>query len=321
MALLEVKNLQTYYETRAGDNQAVDGVSFTLEGGEMLGLIGESGCGKSTAGLSIMNMTQYPGKIVGGEVWLDGKNLLTLTGDAFRNTLWAEIAMIPQSAMNALNPAYTIGKQIMEAVRLHNPGMTESQCRTHVESLLNMVGLDAKWFNAFPHKLSGGMKQRVVIAMALSCDPKVLISDEATTGLDVLIEAQILALLRKIKRERNIGIILVSHDLHMVMSICDRVGIMYAGHLVEIGTTEEIRNDPQHPYTKALFESQIDVKDFSKTVHSIEGHVPKLIHPENRCRFYSRCSVRTARCEGVPPSMRNIGGAHSVACYVGGESE
>ncbi|HBH12938.1 MAG: hypothetical protein XD91_1477 [Clostridiales bacterium 38_11] len=320
MALLEVRNLTTYYETKIGYNEALQGLSFDLEAGGILGLIGESGCGKSTAGFSMMNMIEYPGKIMDGEVILDGKDLIKMDRNELRKVLWKDIAMIPQSAMNALNPAYKVGKQILEAIKLHFPEMSQEEAVAKVEHLLNLVGIDAKWYHGYPHKLSGGMKQRIIIAMALSCDPKVIISDEATTGLDVLIEAQILALLKKIALDRGLGLIIISHDLNMVTAICNRIGIMYAGMLVELTTTENVLRNPKHPYTRALFSSQIDSKDFDKKVTSVDGVVPKLVNPEDKCRFYDRCNRKFEMCERKCPSLISISDNHRVACYLEGDN-
>ena len=282
MSILKVSHLSTYYTTRAGDNQALEDFSIELHQGEMLGLIGESGCGKSTAGYSILNEIQFPGKIVSGCVELDGVDIMKLSPEEHRKVLWKDIAMIPQSAMNALNPVYKIGHQIVEAILLHFPEMSKADAEAKTRALLRQVGMDEKWFNAYPHKLSGGMKQRAIIAMALSCDPKVIISDESTTGLDVLIQAQILQLLKQLQKERQLTIIVISHDLHMVLSICDRIGVMYAGKLVELAESEEIARNQLHPYTRALFASKIDVEDFDRTVESIDGVVPKLINPEDK---------------------------------------
>jgi len=315
MSLLEVIGLSTYYDTGAGYNQALENVSFSLSENEIFGLIGESGCGKSTTGYSIMRMISHPGKIMGGEVHLDGKDIYLLKEGELRKVLWNDIAMIPQSAMNALNPCYRIGDQIMEAINTHYPDMPKVLQREKVIRLLESVGLDEKWFSAYPHTLSGGMKQRAVIAMALSCDPKVIISDESTTGLDVLVEAQVLAILRDLKDKKGIGIIIISHDLRMITAICDRIGVMYAGNLVEIGMTDEIQTNARHPYTKALFSSQIDVNDFSKRVDSIDGVVPKLINPVNQCRFFTRCKEKIDICSNEPPGLTKISDTHSVACY------
>lgn len=315
MSILKVSHLSTYYSTRAGDNQALEDFSIELRQGEMLGLIGESGCGKSTAGYSILNEIQFPGKIVGGSVELDGVDIMKLSPEEHRKVLWKDIAMIPQSAMNALNPVYKIGKQIVETIQLHFPDMSKADAESKARGLLRQVGMDEKWFNAYPHKLSGGMKQRAIIAMALSCDPKVIISDESTTGLDVLIQAQILQLLKQLQKERELTIIVVSHDLHMVMSICDRIGVMYAGCLVELGTTEELQRRQLHPYSQALFASKIDVEDFDRTVESIDGVVPKLINPPEHCRFYNRCNCREECYLQPAPAMVEAEPGHFVACY------
>ena len=315
MSVLKVSHVSTYYSTRAGDNQALEDFSIELRQGEMLGLIGESGCGKSTAGYSILNEIQFPGKIVSGSVELDGVDIMKLSPEEHRKVLWKDIAMIPQSAMNSLNPVYKIGPQIVEAILLHDPEMSKAEAENKTRRLLQQVGMDEKWFNAYPHKLSGGMKQRAIIAMALSCDPKVIISDESTTGLDVLIQAQILQLLKQLQKERQLTIIVISHDLHMVMSICDRIGVMYAGRLVELGTTEEIQRCQLHPYSRALFASKIDVEDFDRTVESIDGVVPKLIDPPDHCRFYNRCTCREECCLQPSPDMVEAEPGHFVACY------
>ena len=315
MSLLKVQNLTTYYDTSAGYNQALESISFDLNSNEILGLIGESGCGKSTAGYSLMRMVERPGQIMGGSVLIDGLDLLTVDNATHRKLLWKEIAMIPQSAMNALDPCYKIGAQILEALKIHFPQMSKEEGMNRVHSLLEMVGLNSRIAQTYPHKLSGGMKQRAVIAMALACDPKVIISDEATTGLDVLIEAQILAILRRLKKERGLGIIIISHDLRMVTTVCDRIGIMYAGYLVEIGSTDEIKHNAQHPYTKALFSSQIDMNDFNRRVDSIEGVVPKSINPDDLCRFFSRCKEKVDVCNTPPPGFTSISPTHAVACF------
>lgn len=315
MSILKVNHMSTYYSTRAGENQALEDFSIELQRGEMLGLIGESGCGKSTAGYSILNEIQYPGKIVSGSVELDGVDILKLSPEEHRKVLWKDIAMIPQSAMNALNPVYRIGPQIVEAIRLHYPEMSKADAEAKARGLLRQVGMDEKWFNAYPHKLSGGMKQRAIIAMALSCDPKLIISDESTTGLDVLIQAQILQLLKQLQKQRQLTIVIISHDLHMVMSICDRIGVMYAGRLVELGTTEAIQTCQYHPYAKALFRSKIDIDNFDSTVESIDGVVPKLINPPEYCRFYNRCTCCDQECLQPSPPMTEVEPGHFVACY------
>jgi len=315
---MKVENLTTYYNTREGYIHALESLSFDLNKGEILGLIGESGCGKSTAGFSFMNMIRKPGEIMNGSVQLGGVDILSADSKTHRKLLWKEIAMIPQSAMNSLDPCYRIGDQIIEALTAHFPEMSWADKLKKTKSLMAEVGLDARLITAYPHKLSGGMKQRVVIAMALSCDPKILISDEATTGLDVLIEAQILAILQRLKKERDLGIVIISHDLHMITTVCDRIGVMYAGYLVEIGTTGDILENARHPYTRALFSSQIDANDFSKRVESIDGVVPIAISPENTCRFYSRCREKAECCSGPPVDLIAVSPTHAVACHMEG---
>lgn len=316
MGILKINNLSTYYETKKGYNEALDDFSLELFEGELLGLIGESGCGKSTAGFSMMRMIEYPGKIMNGEILYEGKDLLKMSDKDFRDILWKEIAMIPQSAMNALNPSYKVGDQIVEAITTHDHEITKKDAIIKSKDLLKSVGLDEKWHSSYPHKLSGGMKQRVIIAMALACDPKIIISDESTTGLDVLIQAQILALLKKLQVDRKLTIVVISHDLNMVTSISDRIAIMYAGKLIELGTTEEIVKDPRHPYTIGLFKSQINLDNINKDVESIKGVVPKLINPEDKCRYYNRCSRKTKVCEQTTPKLIKVSETHYVACYL-----
>lgn len=316
MSVLSVKNLRTSYRTPDGSALALDDFCLDLEKGEMLGLIGESGCGKTTAGYSILRAIKYPGIMENGSIFLDSVNLATLNQEQLRRHLWKDIAMIPQCAMNALDPSYTVGAQISEAIQTHEPKATHIEINSRIEKLLRSVGLNSNWASAFPHKLSGGMKQRVVIAMALACDPKVIIADESTTGLDVLVQAQIIALLKKIQKERDLGIILISHDLPMVVGICDRIGIMYAGSLVEIGSMEEIERNPLHPYTSALFDSQITLEDIHSVVRPIEGNVPSLVGANPGCRFRERCRRAMKICAIEKPLLKDVGGTHKCACHL-----
>ena len=315
MPVLSVRDLTTVYHTSEGDALALDRLCLDLGKGEMLGLIGESGCGKTTAGFSILRAIKYPGEMKSGSVMLDGVDLASLDPEALRGHLWKEIAMIPQCAMNALDPSYRVGAQIAEAITTHEPQASSAQIRDRVKRLLESVGLNAAWSESFPHKLSGGMKQRVVIAMALACNPKVIIADESTTGLDVLVQAQIMALLKKIQNEWNLGIILISHDLPMVVDVCDSIGIMYAGSLVESGSTKEIQKAPLHPYTKALFASQIRLVDVHTVVRPIEGTVPKLVGADPGCRFRERCKLAIEVCAIVKPPLELIAGSHLCACH------
>lgn len=316
MPVLNVKNLRTSYWTPDGNALALDDFCLELEKGEMLGLIGESGCGKTTAGYSILRAIKYPGIMEKGSILLDSVDLAALNQEQLRRHLWKDIAMIPQCAMNALDPSYTVGAQIAEAIQTHEPKVSRDEINKRIDALLRSVGLNASWASAFPHKLSGGMKQRVVIAMALSCNPKVIIADESTTGLDVLVQAQIIALLKRIQKERELGIILISHDLPMVVGICDRVGIMYAGSLVEIGTMEEIEHNPLHPYTLALFASQITLEDIHSVVRPIEGTVPSLVGDNPGCRFKERCKKAMKICSHEKPLLKDVGGTHKCACHL-----
>ena len=316
MPVVSVKNLRTSYRTPDGSALALDDFSLDLEKGEMLGLIGESGCGKTTAGYSILRAVKYPGVMEKGSIFLDSVDLAALNQEQLRRHLWKDIAMIPQCAMNALDPSYTVGAQISEAIQTHEPKATRVEINNRISALLRSVGLNSSWATAFPHKLSGGMKQRVVIAMALACDPKVIIADESTTGLDVLVQAQIIALLKKIQKERDLGIILISHDLPMVVGICDRVGIMYAGSLVEIGSMDEIERNPRHPYTVALFESQITLEDIHSVVRPIEGTVPSLVGTNPGCRFRERCKMAMKICAQEKPLLKDVEGTHKCACHL-----
>jgi len=316
MPLLSVRGLRTIYRTPNGDALALNGLDLDLEQGEMLGLIGESGCGKTTAGYSILRAVKYPGMMEKGRVTLDGIELSALSAEELRKHLWKDIAMIPQCAMNALNPSYRIGTQISEAISTHEPSAHKEEIAHRVKDLLASVGLSSIWAEAFPHKLSGGMKQRAIIAMALACDPKVIIADESTTGLDVLVQAQIMALLKQIQVKRKLGIILISHDLPMVADICDRIGIMYAGTLIEELRAEDLGHMVLHPYTKALVASQIHLEDIHSTVRPIDGIVPSLMERDPGCRFRERCRYRVDRCSREKPALVSVGPGHSCACHV-----
>jgi peptide/nickel transport system ATP-binding protein len=314
--MLQVKNLTTVYSLKEGRLNAADNISFSVNQGEMFGLIGESGCGKSTLAVSILNRVQYPGKIESGEVFLEDIDILALSDAELRKILWNDISIIPQSAMNALNPVIKIKKQMQEIICLHSGG--DKKTADHrSEELFDSVGLDIKWLNSYPHKLSGGMKQRVVIAMALACEPKIIISDESTTGLDVLVQAQILKLIKNIRKERNLSVIVISHDLQMITQFCDRIGIMYAGRLVEIASCTDIQENPVHPYTKALFNSQLAFGKFDVEIQSIPGLLPDLKNPPEGCLFYERCLLKMDKCRNSRPELKENSNSHAVACFYG----
>jgi peptide/nickel transport system ATP-binding protein len=305
--LLEVKNLQTHFPTRAGLVKAVDGVSFGVGEGELLGLVGESGCGKSMTALSVMRLIGAPGKIVGGEVWFGGENLLGASEARMREIRGDDIAMIFQDPMTSLNPVFKVGEQIAEALRLHR-GLSRGQAREAAVEAMREVSIPdpSRRVDDYPHQLSGGMRQRVMIAMALACDPKLLIADEPTTALDVTIQAQILELIDGLRRSRNLAVLLITHDLGVVAEVADRVAVMYTGRIVEESPVEELFARPKHPYTEGLLRSvpkltEAEVKKVER-LSTIEGFVPKPTNLPPGCHFAPRCQHRMPRCtEGDIP--------------------
>jgi oligopeptide transport system ATP-binding protein len=316
--LLEVKNLQTQFFTQDGVVQAVNGVSFSLNEGEALGLVGESGCGKTVTALSLMRLIPTPpGRIVSGELWFDGRDLLKLKDDDMRKVRGNDIAMIFQDPMTSLNPVLTIGRQISEALELLK-GMDRGAARRRTIELLELVGIPSarSRVDDYPHQFSGGMRQRVMIAMALSCEPKLLIADEPTTALDVTIQAQILELMKDLRQKLGMAIILITHDLGVVAGIADRINVMYAGYIVETGTADEIFHNPRHPYTLGLLRSipRLDEPRKEKLV-PIEGLPPDLIDPPPGCPFQPRCPYHIERCV-ENPSLEPVVPGHRIACWV-----
>ncbi|WP_096155365.1 MULTISPECIES: ABC transporter ATP-binding protein [Bacillus] len=313
--VLTVENLSTYFKTDKGIAKAVEDVSFSVKKGEMLGLIGESGCGKTTVAQSILRLIEYPGKVVSGRAILDGKDLISATDKELEDRRWKEISVIPQSAMNALNPVYTVGDQIIESILLHVK-ISRKEALKRTKDLLELVGIDGERWKSYPHEFSGGMKQRVAIAMALSCNPKLVISDESTTGLDVLTQAQVIALIKKLQRTLDLSVILISHDLPMVTAICDRIAIMYAGKIIEWSSTKDILEDPRHPYSKGLMNATPDLAHPDKQVISIPGSVPNLINPPQGCRFHPRCQHAMDRCKQEVPVIKEVKKGHYTACFL-----
>ncbi|WHY32068.1 ABC transporter ATP-binding protein [Cytobacillus firmus] len=318
--VLSVESLSTYFKTDKGIAKAVENVSFTLDEGEMLGLIGESGCGKTTVAQSILRLIEYPGKVVSGSVFLNGKDLLKASEKELYSLRWKEISVIPQSAMNALNPIFTVGDQIMESILLHEDvNRTEALERT--KTLLELVGIDGDRWKSYPHEFSGGMKQRVAIAMALSCNPKLVISDESTTGLDVLTQAQVIALIKNLQKKMNLAVILISHDLPMVTAICEKIAIMYAGKIVEWAATDNILNNARHPYSRALLNATPDLSEPEKEVVSIPGSVPNLVNFPNSCRFHTRCPYAFDKCRQESPDLKEVSPGHYIACFLEEEGQ
>jgi peptide/nickel transport system ATP-binding protein/oligopeptide transport system ATP-binding protein len=319
--LLEVKNLQTHFRTRAGVVRAVDGVSFYLERGELLGLVGESGCGKSVTALSLMRLVAPPGRIVGGEILFDGVDLLKLSESKMRAIRGDDIAMIFQDPMTSLNPVYTVGEQIAEALRLHR-GMKRGEAKRAAVAAMEEVSIPdpARRADDYPHQLSGGMRQRVMIAMALACDPKLLIADEPTTALDVTIQAQILELLNELRRTRSLAVLLITHDLGVVAEVADRVAVMYTGRIVEESPVEELFARPKHPYTEGLLRSvpKLTAAGVEKAtrLQSIEGVVPKLTELPTGCHFAPRCPHRMPRCSEEPLPLYPLENGVEVRCVL-----
>lgn len=314
MALLEVKNLKTYFTTSKGEAHAVDGVSFTLEQGECLGLVGESGCGKTTTALSICQMLPKEGRIAGGEIYLNGINYADMTEKEISEHRWEDVSIIFQGAMNAFNPVKKVGWQIAEACILHDK-LSKEEAWKKAGDLFELVGIARERVTQYPHEFSGGMKQRAMIAMALACDPKLIIGDEPTTALDVMIQAQILELLENLRRELNMGMILITHDLSILGETCDKIAVMYAGKIMEMGTVDDIFNHPAHPYTKRLIACFPNIEGERVVPDGIPGYPPSLIDPPAGCRFCARCDCRCDKCATEEPEYVQIGEKHFVACH------
>ncbi len=322
--LLEVSNLQTRFKFEKNFRPAVNGVSFSIEEGEVLGIVGESGSGKSVTALSIMRLIEPPGEISGGTVIFRDESsetdLLTLSDKKLEKILGSRISMIFQDPMTSLNPVLSVGYQIMEPFRIHQR-LPKREAKEQGINLLQSVGIaDARGrFNDYPHEFSGGMRQRVGAAMAIACRPKLLIADEPTTALDVTIQAQILSLLRKFKKEFGMSIIIITHDLGVVAQLADRVAVMYAGRIVENAGVREIFSNPQHPYTQALIASIPRLKEQPERLKTIEGAPPRFSGDETGCAFYPRCTVRQKICRNKRPELEEIRTKHSVACFVAQE--
>ncbi len=313
--LLEVKNLRTYFRTTKGILKAVDDVSFSLDRGEALGIVGESGCGKTTCALSIAKMLPKEGYIEGGEVLLNGQDLARLSEKEIRAHRWKDVSIVFQGAMNALNPVMTVGKQIAEAIELHDK-LDRAAAMQKAADMLELVDIPKDRIDRYPHEFSGGMKQRVMIAMALACNSKVVIGDEPTTALDVMIQAQILELLEKLRQQMDMGLILITHDLSILSETCDRIAVMYAGKIVETGTAEDIFEHARHPYTQRLTACFPDISAKKIIPEGIEGFPPNLIQPPKGCRFHPRCQHAIERCRQDDPAMVWLAKEHQAACHL-----
>jgi oligopeptide/dipeptide ABC transporter ATP-binding protein len=314
--LLEVDDLRTYFATEAGDARAVDGVTFSIGMGKTLAVVGESGCGKTVTALSILQLIpQPPGRFVSGAIRFEGRDLLTLRPQELRAIRGGSIAMIFQEPGTSLNPVFTVGSQIGEAIRLHR-GLPEKEIRAEVLRNLRAVHVSdpERRIDQYPHEMSGGMKQRVMIAMALSCNPKLLIADEPTTAVDVTIQARILDLLREMQSERGMAILLITHDLGVVAELADEVVVMYAGKVIEHASSAELFANPRHPYTLGLFASLPRIDRKKGRLQAIEGSVPAATNFPPGCRFRERCRFAAPECHQEPPFVE-IGNGHQVACW------
>jgi oligopeptide/dipeptide ABC transporter ATP-binding protein len=319
--ILEVRGLRTSFATRAGVVRAVTGVDFHVSRNEVLGLVGESGCGKSVTSLSILGLVGAPGRVEAGEVLFDGQDMLKMSDDELRRIRGDRISMIFQQPQSSLNPVMRVGDQIGEVLEIHR-NMKKTAAHARALELMRMVGIpDAeRRLEAYPHEMSGGMAQRVMIAMALACDPELLIADEPTTALDVTIQAQILDLMRTLKEETGTAIILITHDLGVVAEMCDRVAVMYAGEIVEQTDVRTLFADPRHPYTRGLIGAVPVPGDIRDELATIPGSVPNLIDLPDGCRFAPRCTARVEHgnvlAERLHPELRPVGSAHDVRCWL-----
>ena len=317
--LLEVKDLKVSFFTAAGEVQAVDGISYNLGYNEVMGIVGESGSGKSVEAYSIIGLLQKPGKVVGGSITFDGQDLLSFDEEQMRNIRGKDISMIFQNPMTCLNPVYTIGNQLMEALQCHDDKITKEEAWDRAVHMLEFVGINnaEKRMTQYPHEHSGGMRQRAMIAMALISEPKLLIADEPTTALDVTIQAQILDVMKDIQKRVNTSIIFITHNLGVVAEVCDKVSVMYAGKIVEQGDVNDIFYDPQHPYTKALLASmpRLD-EDGHERLIPIEGTPIDLLNPPQGCNFGPRCKECRKICLSKKPPYADLGNGHISACWL-----
>ncbi len=315
MMLLETKDLKVYYFTRRGVVKAVDGVSISLRKGEALGIVGESGCGKSTFALSLLRLIEKPGRIVGGSIILEGEDVLRLSEEEFRRRIrWKKISMVFQGAMNSLNPVYTVKDHVKETLRYHLGKVSNDEIERKTEEMLKMVGLPPDVANRYPHELSGGQKQRVVIGLALLLNPPLVIADEPTTALDVIVQAHVLKTLKRLREQYNMSIILITHDMGVANYLSDKIAVMYAGKVVEIGPVSKVIGNPLHPYTQMLIKAvpRID----SEELEWIPGSPPDLRNPPPGCRFHPRCPKKMSICMKEEPKLIEVEHEHWVACHL-----
>ena len=314
--ILQIRNLKVDYPTRVGVVRGVDDVSLTVYRGEVLGLVGESGCGKSTMGMAILRLLRPPGKIVGGEILFDGQNLLELDDEAMRHLRGAHISMVFQDPMTCLNPLQRVSDHIVETIQTHHPEVKEQEARKRAAELIDKLGIRSERLDDYPHQLSGGMRQRVMIGLALALNADLIIADEPTTSLDVIVEAQFLDQLRDLQRQFNLTIILITHNIGVVAEVSDRVAVMYAAKLVELGDVYPLFDNPLHPYTRGLLNSVPNIRLMEDNLEIMDGSPPDLRNPPPGCRFHPRCPQVMDRCRVEEPLFREVQPGRWAACWL-----
>ncbi len=320
MALLSVQHLKTFFKTQVGHTRAVDDISFDINAGENFGLVGESGCGKTTAAKSLIRILPSNGEIIGGKAIFEGKDLLSLSEDEIRRVRWRGISMISQSAMNALDPVYRVGDQIVEAIRTHTP-QGRSKAMKRAKELFSLVGIDHQRLTDYPHQFSGGMRQRAIIAMSLALNPSLIIADEPTTALDVIVQDQILRRISALQKRFNASMIMITHDISVIAELCERAAVMYAGKIVEIGNISGVLKKPFHPYTMGLKNAFPSILGDKQNLISIPGSPPDLIHASEGCLFNERCPFRIDICFTEMPPLYPVGPDQFAACHRVNESD
>ncbi len=313
--ILSVEDLTMHYTTRKGDVSAVNDVSFTLGEGQSLGLVGESGCGKTSIALSLPKLLPDNAHIKSGHIWMGDTDLVPLNYEEMRRYRWKRISMVFQAAMNSLNPVYKVGDQIIEAMEEHLGVQSLRQSRDRVAELFEMVGIDAAMIDRYPHEFSGGMRQRAIIAMALSCNPDIIIADEPTTALDVIVQDRVLRKLEEVQRTLHMAMIYISHDIAVIAEVSDRIGVMYAGRMAELASAVDTFERPLHPYTHALMSAFPSIKGPKKELKTLPGEPPDLLDPPTGCRFHPRCTYVTEICQQKAPPFKDYGGNHFAACW------
>jgi len=314
--LLEIKNLSVEYPTHFGVVQAVGNVDLTVRRGEALGLVGESGCGKSTLGFALLQLLRPPGRIAGGEIWFNGENLTAKSESEMRKIRGKHIAMIFQDPMTSLDPLYSVAQQLIEAIQTHEPEVSHKQAMERIVRLFERFGIAEDRLHDYPHQLSGGMRQRVMIGLALALNADLIIADEPTTSLDVIVEAQIMGLLKELREDFNLTLILITHNMGIVADLADRVAVMYAGRLVEVAPVLELYEEAKHPYTQGLLRSIPNISLAESKLEIMAGSPPDLIRPPTGCRFHPRCPFVMPVCSVEEPRMREVEPGHEVACWL-----